>query len=230
MERKNHIPKCLSGKVVLAAMALSVAVSVSASAAVEDLTVLEGQSLTLSGQSDYGRVVVNGDLVIAPGAKITAASLCVATNITGTASLVLEENSSLNVTGEGVNTIFGISGGTAYVELKSEASFNANEGEVWLAYDNSADTDLPYAKLVVSNATFATKGNVFYPEGRNVADLKENIVSEIRLDEGAVLKTISIKKQAFQTIKILFNGGSIRHESWNGHSSFFYCGSNNGSS
>jgi hypothetical protein len=230
MERKNHIPKCLSGKVVLAAMALSAAVSVSASAAVEDLTVLEGQSLTLSGRSDYGRVVVNGDLVIAPGAEITAASLCVATNITGTASLVMEENSSLNVTGAGVNTIFGISGGTAYVELKSEASFNANEGEVWLAYDNSADTDLPYAKLVVSNATFATKGNVIYPEGRNVADLKENIVSEIRLDEGAVLKAISLKKQAFQTIKVLFNGGSIRHENWNGNSHFFYCGSNNGSS
>ena len=163
MERKNHIDECLSGKVLLVAMALSVAVSVSASAAVEDLTVLEGQSLTLSGQSDYGRVVVNGDLVIAPGAKITAASLCVATNITGTASLVMEENSSLNVTGAGVNTIFGISGGTAYVELKSEALFNANEGEVWLAYDNSADTDLPYATLVVSNATFATKRNVTYP-------------------------------------------------------------------
>ena len=112
MERKKHIDECLSGKVLLVAMALSVAVSVSASAAVEDLTVLEGQSLTLSGRSDYGRVVVNGDLVIAPGAEITAASLCVATNITGTASLVMEENSSLNVTGEGTNTIFGISGGS----------------------------------------------------------------------------------------------------------------------
>ena len=86
----------------------------------DDLTLAPGQSHTVAGTETYDRVVVNGDLTVGAGATLKVGSICVATNISGTANLVLEENAKLIVLNTGTyDCVLGAAGGTANVEMKS---------------------------------------------------------------------------------------------------------------
>ena len=217
------------GKIKRLAVAVLTLLTASALCAVEDLSVNAGESQTLSGVAQYGNIIVNGALVLAADADIKANSICVATNIPGTASLILEENAKFTLAGDNCKTMFGAAGGTAYVELKSGAHFNAHTSTVVIAYDPgiSVCETLPHCKMVISNAIFETQGNMKVWEGREGSS--NEMVSEIRLDKDSELKVKSFTKPSKQSVKILFNGGRMMSRAWNGNSQLVTTSSNNGS-
>lgn len=216
-------------KIKRLAVAVLTLLTASALCAVEDLSVNAGESQTLSGTAQYGNIIVNGMLVLAADADIKANSICVATNIPGTASLILEENAKFTLAGDNCKTMFGAAGGTAYVELKSGAHFNAHTSTVVIAYDpgKSVCENLPHFKMVVSNAIFETKGSMYISGNRTGSP--DETVSEIRLDKGAALKIKNFTKPSKHSAKILFNGGNMKTSTWNGSSQFVVTSSNNGS-
>lgn len=91
----------------------------------EDLTVGIGESVVVSENATYDKVIVNGALVMADGVTLTAnTSFVVADGIDGTATVTLGEESMVDVTASG-GTKFGVGAGRAEVTLGTRANFTA---------------------------------------------------------------------------------------------------------
>ncbi len=193
----------------------------------DDLTLDPGQSHTVSGSETYDRVIVNGDLTVGAGAKLTVETLCVASNITGTANLVLEENASLTVVKTNAyDCVLGAAGGTANVELKSGSTFLAG-GDIAMLHDPGAPAAFPHVNMVISNATLFATNQIYFLKGRTGSPTERLV--DIRLDSGAVLQTKRIRKATLQEVCILFNGGVVKTYGWDGQQQFILAGSNNSS-
>ena len=124
-----------------------------------DLTVEQGDSITLADGDSYDAIVVNGTLVIPENAAITAASLVVATNIAGDAYVTLEPNSKLTLSGE---VHLGYDGGQAHLNVKSGASLTVG-GDFYMAYGHTATPTSgatpTRAYFTISNATAKVSGS-----------------------------------------------------------------------
>ena len=191
----------------------------------DDLTLDPGQSHTVSGTETYDRVIVNGDLTVGAGATLKVGSICVATNISGTANLVLEENAKLTVLNTGANDcILGAAGGTANVEMRSGSTFLA-ASDVLMLYDPGSPAAFPHVNMVISNATLFATNQILFAQGRTGSATER--LANVRLDDGAILRAKRVRKQTLQEVCILFNGGKIESFAWDGNQQFITSGSNN---
>ena len=187
-----------------------------------DLTVAQGDSpVTLADGDSYGAIIVNGSLTIPANAAVTAASLVVATNITGNAYVTLEPGSSLTLSGE---IHLGYDGGQAHLDVKSGASLTVG-GDFFMAYGHTStpasNADPTRAFLTVSNATVTVGGSnglyfyhsKYWPGG---ASQTATSVDTVRLEEGGLLDCKQIRKggesgskQFERSSTIVFAGGCI---------------------
>ena len=206
-------------------LAAALAVSLAATCvAAEDWTVTE--PVTVSADATYGRLLVNADLTVAAGVKLTCDTLCIASNATSTATLTLEEGASLTVTGKADRSVLlGAEGGQAHLILKSGSSLTADS--IFGAYgytDVPAKTATPTRSFVtVSNATITLNGTAYsgsttktyygiqlpgggnWPSGLTQAD----VVDFWQLDEGAKVHMKRLNKSSKYSAKIVFNGGGL---------------------
>ncbi len=217
-------PKC-KGKLgmttkSLIALTLAVAIGVANSAFSANLTVAEGNSQTLSNGDSYDAIVVNGTLTIPDGASVSAASLVVATNITGGASVNIEPGGTLAVSGD---IHLGYDGGQAHLNVKSTASLTV-KGNLYMSYGHTATpasgADPTRAFLTVSNATVTIKGSsglyLYHGKYWPSATDYDTVVDTVRLEEDGVIKlTGGVVKKGGAQIKfarsseIVFAGGRI---------------------
>ena len=191
--------------------------------AVEDRTVTEPD--TVQANVEYGRLLVNADLTIAEGVSVTCDTLCIASNIVGSAMLTLEEGATLTVTSASSRCVLlGAAGGQAYLVLKSGSTMTADGLSGAYGYmDSVAKNATPTRSFVtISNATLTLKGT--YKTGTNKSangllfsgggnwpsgTAATDVVDTIQLDEGAILSVARINKSSTKAAKILFNGGKI---------------------
>lgn len=199
-----------------------------------DLTVAQGDPpVTLADGDTYGAIIVNGSLTIPANAAVTAASLVVATNITGDAYVTLEPGSSLSLSG-GVN--LGYDGGQAHLDVKSGASLTV-AGDLNMAYGHTSapasNADPTRAYLMVSNATVTINGSnglyfyhsSYWPSGT----AQSTSVDNIRIEDGGVIALgTGIKKDCVssslkdaRSSTIVFSGGCIEYRR-RGYSVFTY--------
>lgn len=190
--------------------------------AADDHLVDVGSSETLAANTEYGRLVVNGDLTVGADVELKVASLCVATNIAGTANLVLEAGAKLTVTGEGSSDcVIGIDGGRANVSLASGAYFTATKIKLGLGYAAdrtvAAGAQATFASVVVNDAVFeATAGE----DGLCLQNSNYNVwpkntaattpASEIVLNQGGELRVKQITHYPARLADIIFNGGKLK--------------------
>lgn len=208
-------------------MAVAVCAAGLAGYAADDHLVDVGASETLAANTEYGRLVVNGDLTVGADVELTVASLCVATNITGTANLVLEAGAKLTVTGTAAaDCLIGAAGGHANLELKSGSLMTVSYFNAAYGYPSSPAKNDPATKatVVVSNATLSVTGATKDSKGNdNIGNFctsnagswpsgtaRSVPVLEVRLDEGGVLETKGIQHGALREANIIFNGGKIQ--------------------
>ena len=193
--------------------------------AAEDRTVTAADEIT--ADIEYGRLLVNADLTVAAGVKLTCDTLCIASNIVGSATLTLEEGASLTVN-EAVERCvqLGAEGGQARLVMKSGSVLTADSINAAYGYtETPAKTAVPTRSfVVVSNATINLKGTCYsgsstktyygymfsgggnWPSGLSTTE----VVDELRLDEGAVVNLKRVNKNSSKaSAKILFNGGRL---------------------
>ena len=206
---------------------LSACMFITAHVVAADLILAPNESHTVQGTESYDRVIVNGDLTVGTGATLETAYLCVASNITGTANLILGENSRLNVTGSGDNDcLFGAAGGTANVDIRGGARFTVANNLQMLS-DPGSPAAFSHVNMTVSNATVFVTNFVTFLKGRTGSNTER--VVNIRLDAGAAFNVKRVVKSTLQETRILFNGGKLNTLGWDGNSAFVHTGSNNSS-
>lgn len=209
-------------KAIVFAAAMAVGVAATCVAA-EDRTVTEPD--TVQADVEYGRLIVNAGLTVAAGVKLTCDTLCIASNIVGSATLTLEEGAMLTVTSASSRCVLlGAAGGQAYLVLKSGSTMTADGLSGAYGYvDSVAKNATPTRSFVtISNATLTLNGT--YKTGTNKSangllfngggnwpsgTAATDVVDTIQLDEGAVLSVARINKSSTNAAKILFNGGKI---------------------
>ncbi len=188
-----------------------------------DLAVGQGDARTLSANTAYDAIVVNGSLTVAEGVAVTAASLVVATNIAGAASVTLAPGASLTLSGD---VHLGYDGGQAHLNVLSGASLTVG-GNLCMAYGHTAapaaNAEPTRAFLTVSNATVTVNGSdglnfeqsTSWPSGTTQ---KSTSVDTVRLEAGAVIECQQIRKAAAdggRSSTIVFAGGRIEAGRWN---------------
>lgn len=197
----------------LCGMVMALSLSVAGAA---DLTVAQGDSRTISVDSTYDAVVVNGDLTVAPNVTLTCTSLTVADNISGTATLTVGDGGSVAVTG-GSATKIGVGTGRAEVYLGTGASFSA-EGYFNFCYGHdealSAYSDFKTQALLVvgTNATVECGADFcFGHDGSSTKSASGNnaVKAEVRIEKDAVITAKRINQRNPYAGKIVFNGGKI---------------------
>lgn len=203
-------------------MAVAVCAAGLAGFAADDHLVDVGSSEKLAANTEYGRLIVNGDLTVGANVELTVASLCVASNITGTANLVLEEGAKLTVTDtNSYDCVIGIDGGRANVSLASGAYFTATKIKLGLGYAAdrtvAAGAQATFASVVVNDAVFeATAGD----DGLCLQNSNYNVwpkntaattpASEIVLNQGGELRVKQITHYPARPAEIIFNGGKLK--------------------
>lgn len=205
-------------RLIAATVATAVAIPFAASAA--DLTVAQGDSQTISADTTYGAVVVNGDLTVAPNVTLNCTSLLVANYINGTATITVGDGATINVTGVisgNYSVKLGTGTGRAEVYLGNGATFSAaRDLHCCAGYTNNdspaAGDAMTEALLVVGPGASVRSGTRFCfgdydrrPSGTPQSAIK----AVVRLDEGAVLSAPYIIDWLPVSKTILFNGGKI---------------------
>lgn len=217
-------------RLIAATVATAVVIPFAASAA--DLTVAQGDSpMTISADTTYDAVVVNGDLTVAPNVTLTCTSLTVADNNNGTATLTIGDGAVVSVTGSN-KTKIGVGNGRAEVYLGTGSRLSASgDLNFCYGYDSvpASGLRMTEALLVVgTNSTvyagdeffvgWASNGTSYIPSGTSRSDIK----AEIRLDKGAQLTTQRIRIRSNISEKVIFNGGQIVQRSSTYSNAFVY--------
>lgn len=190
-----------------------------ASAPAADLTVAQGDSQTISADTTYGAVVVNGNLIVAPNVTLTCTSLTVADNINGTATLTVGDGATVRVNG-GSATKIGVGQGRAEVYLGTGAYFDAHSGYFNFCYGYqsapASDAAMTEALLVVgTNATVRCETDFCFGYNGNNNNNKPSSVGNgvvkavVRLEKGATLSAQRIQDCLPVSEQIVFNGGRI---------------------
>ena len=202
-------------RLIAATVATAVAIPFAASAA--DLTVAQGDSQTISADTTYGAVVVNGDLTVAPNVTLTCTSLTVADNINGTATLTIGDNAIVSVTGDS-KTKIGVGAGRAEVYLGTGAQLRAENGflNFCYGYDGKTSNKMTEALLVAgTNATIYCHTDFCFGHRYNSRDNRPNSASQdsvyavVRLEQGSLITAQRIYDGLPVSEKIIFNGGQI---------------------
>jgi hypothetical protein len=208
-------------RLIAAAVAVAACATFPFATSAADLTVAQGNSVTLSNGDSYDAVVVNGNLTVPANAAVSAASLTVADGAYD-ATVTLEPGSSLTISDD---VHLGYNGGQAHVNVRSGASMTVN-GSFYMAYGHTSSpasgAPVTHAYLTISNATVTvigkSKGDGFcfkhgyWPSGTS----QGTDVDFVRLEEGAVLKCSRVSKTSDHDARsgcIVFNGGKILFES-----------------
>ena len=209
-----------TAKIHMVQMALVACIALPFSALAADLTVAQGDPpMTISTDTTYGAVVVNGDLTVAPNVTLTCTSLTVADNINGTATLTIGDRATVRVNG-GSATKIGVGQGRAEVYLGTGAYFDAHSGYFQLCYGYesapASDAAMTEALLVVgTNATVCCETDFCFGYNGNDNNNKPSSVgngvvkAEVRLEKGATISAQRIDDMSPVSNRILFNGGSI---------------------
>jgi len=173
--------------------------------------------VVLTEDATYGRLIVNGDMTVASGVSLTVDTLCVASNIVGTARLLLETGASLTVSGVGVSDcLIGSDGGQAHVELRSGSTFTAPRMHLARGYDVQPAASAPATKvsLVITgaNLNLSDKDNGMWVsnEGAWPSGTAYTVPSvEVALNDGGVLKLGRLALGSVRDSRFIFNGGRI---------------------
>lgn len=219
----NAVPFGWISRFASRTVALAVAAGTALPVTAADLTVAQGDSLTVSADAAYEALVVNGSLAIAPNVTVTCTSLTVADGIGSgnTATLAIGDGATLqaNVTDNFGGVKIARDSGRAEILLGRGATFSTT-GFINFCYGYSAaptsGSPLPEALLVVgTNATVhCGKGFFFGHNWNNRAWVptdaaRSSVQAVVRLDEGAVLSTRQIVDHISFATKIQFNGGRV---------------------
>ena len=199
-------------------MAVAVCAAGLAGYAADDHLVDVGASETLAANTEYGRLVVNGDLTVGADVELKVASLCVATNITGTANLVLEAGAKLTVTGTSKNDcLIGAAGGHAVVELKKNSLLSSTAALLGLGYVETPDATASATKaemMIGDGAVFATTaegGLNLCASSQWPKNVKANVSCvDIRIDEGGQVNLQSMSVWPQRLTRMIFNGGALK--------------------
>lgn len=217
-------------RLIAATVATAVAIPFAASAA--DLTVAQGDSQTISADTTYGAVVVNGNLIVAPNVTLTCTSLTVADNINGTATLTVGDGAVVSVTGSD-KTKIGIGSGRAEVYLGTGSMLSASGDLIFCyGYDSvpASGSRMTEALLVVGTNSTVYAGDEFYlghdgnskSYGPSSSADRAVVKAEVRLDKGANLTAQRIRVRSNTSDKFIFNGGQITQRSSGYTNSFIY--------
>ena len=220
-----HAPTLLSAVSVLA-------FALSTNAA--DLTVAHGSDpVTISENTTYDTVIVNGELTVAPGVTLTCASLTVADNIGAgnTAKLTIGDGAIVAVSGSSATKI-GVGEGKAEVYLGTGAYFSAQAGYLnfCYGYDSvpaSGATMTETLLVVGTNATVRCDTDFCFGHNGNSNNNKPSSVGNsvvkavVRLDKGAVISAQRISDLSAVSEIIQFNGGRIVQRTSNSYASGF---------
>ena len=220
-----HAPKRL-----IAASVLAFAVAANAA----DLTVAHGSDpVTISENTTYDTVIVNGELTVAPGVTLTCTNLTVADNIGAgnTAKLTIGDGATVAVSGSSATKI-GVGEGRAEVYLGTNAYFNAQAGyfNFCYGYDSApaSGATMTEALLVVgTNATVRCDTDFCFGHNGNSNNNKPSSVGTsivkavVRLDEGAVISAQRISDISPVSEIVQFNGGKIVQRTSNSYTGGF---------
>ena len=221
-------------------VSLATAVLLAASAPAADLTVNQGDSQTISADTTYGAVVVNGNLTVAPNVTLKCSSLTVSDNIGAgnTARLLVGDGAKVEVNGDYyTSTKIGVKAGRAEVRLGTGATFTVAYGffNICWGYDGATSSPMTEALLVVgTNATVSCKQDFCFGHKDNKrnyqpSSVNENTVcSHVILEPGAKISCQRIDPWQEAAQEIVFNGGRIVHVPGTDKSAFIPCEYNAG--
>ena len=219
---------CRATHVARFALAFASIAIISRTVRAANLTVAQGDAVTLSDGDSYDSIIVNGTLTIPENAVVTAESLVVATNIAGDAYVTLASGSTLTLSG---SVHLGYEGGQAHLDVKGNASLTVN-GAFYMAYGHSvapsASADPTRAYLTVSGATVTIKGSdgLYFYHSQHWPSLiaQSESVDIVRLEGGGVLRLngCGVKKNGekggtSRSSTIVFAGGRIEYDKRGGN-------------
>jgi len=147
-----------TAKIHMVQMALVACIALPFSALADNLTIAHGQSFTIDVNTTYDTVIVNGDLVVAPGVTLTASKLFISQNNNGNRGTVTVQNGARITmpwwedSDSDVRLIVG-DGSPATLTLNEGSSFTASEMRVANNAAYSANAAQPFVKIEINNAT-----------------------------------------------------------------------------
>ena len=142
-------------RLIAATVATAVAIPFAASAA--DLTVAQGNSVTIDADASYDTVIVNGDLTVAANVTLTASKLFISQNNNGNRATVTVQNGA-RITmpwwndGSESRLIVG-DGSPATLTLNEGSAFSSSTMDIARDAPYSANAPQPFVKIEINNAT-----------------------------------------------------------------------------
>ena len=136
----------------------------------DDYYLAAGQTDEIAANVTYDRMVVQGDLSIAPGVTVNAGTILMASNVTS--RLTLGDAAKLNVTqasdGFGQDAIFGTYGGHAYVTLGTGAAVKITQSACF-GWCVNASTPAYSTVVLGTNAVWQATGTTYFNRGTSIA-------------------------------------------------------------
>ena len=208
---------------LVGAKALSCVLSCAIAAVLFADDVVVTEVTTIGANANYGRLLVNADLTVAAGVTLTCDSVCIASNIVGSAKLTLEEGARLVVTRtESRSLQLGADGGQAWLVLKSGSNVTADSLYGAYGYESlpSLSAMPTRSHVVMNDATLTLNGTakdgdayrgLFLSGGGNwpSGTAATEVVDEIQMNGASVMYLKRIEKNSIKAAKLLFNGGKI---------------------
>ena len=142
-----------------AAFATACAVLFVASTHAADLTVNYGDTVTIDANTTYDTVVVNGDLIVAPGITLTASKLFISQNNNGNrATVTVQNNAKLTMPwwsdgGTDWQRLIVGDGSPATLTLNEGSTFSSASMDLANGASYSANAPQPFVKIEINNAT-----------------------------------------------------------------------------
>ncbi len=179
-----------------------------------DYVLAEGATETITASATYDRMVVQGNLAIAPCVTVDTGKFLMASNVTAT--LTLGTGATLNITApadsNGQDALFGTYGGRAQVKLEENATVVVGgNGISCFGYCVNATTPAYGTLDLGQNAAWQAGGTTYFNRGNGITlngFTADTVLSTITLNDGAHIKG-SIIRNGFTALLIRFAGGYL---------------------
>lgn len=195
--------------------ALLALVSVPAVAA-EDKTVAYGETLAVSSDTTFAKLVVNGTLNVAEGVRLTCETFTLGDNLDHTqdkvAKMTVGTNATVSVSGTGT-ALVGVNS-RAELTLCGGSTFSTGGGMDLAPNCTATVAKVVYVKVNVNDATLNITGPLLMKGYRRDADSVENAVLSLNGSKAVVSPRFAGVSGHYNNARIRFNGGKLLTGGW----------------
>lgn len=178
----------------------------------DDYYLAAGQTDEIAANVTYDRMVVQGDLSIAPGVTVNAGTILMASNVT--ARLTLGDAAKLNVTQAddtyGQDAIFGTYGGHAYVTLGTGAAVKITKSACF-GWCVNASTPAYSTVVLGTNAVWQATATTYFNRGTSIelaGFTADTVLSTLTLNKGSKIVG-QVIRNGTTAFLIRFAGGRL---------------------